>query len=65
MVQLVAITFFAGILVGLAVLLHMTLRANWGDMVAAFMGRPMPGRARHRAPAGASVPRSRMRRAAA
>jgi hypothetical protein len=65
MVQLIAIAFFAGLLVGLAVLLHMTLRQNWGDMVAAFMGRPMPSRTRRRAAATVSVPRSRMRRAAA
>jgi len=65
MVQLIAIAFFAGLLVGLAVLLQMTLRAHWGDMVAAFMGRPIPSRARRPAPARASVPRSRMRRAAA
>ena len=65
MVQLIAIAFFAGLLVGLAVLLHMPLRQNWRDMAAAFMGRPMPGRARRPAPATVSVPRSRMRRAAA
>lgn len=65
MVQLIAIAFFAGLLVGLAVLLHMTLRDNWSDMVAAFMGRPMPGRTRRPAPATVSVPRARMRRAAA
>jgi hypothetical protein len=63
MVQLIAIAFFAGILVGLAALLHMTLRDNWSDMVAAFMGRPMPSRTRRPAPATVSVPR--MRRAAA
>ena len=65
MVQLIAIAFFAGLLVALAVLLQMTLREHWGDMVAAFMGRPMPGRAHRLAPATVSVPRSRMRRAAA
>ncbi len=65
MVQLIAIAFFAGLLVGLAVFLHMTLRDNWSDMVAAFMGRPMPGRTRRPAPATVSVPRSPMRRAAA
>ena len=65
MLQLIAIAFFAGLLVGLAVLLHMTVRQNWSDMVAAFMGRPMPSRARRPAPATVSVPRSRMRRAAA
>ena len=65
MVQLIAIAFFAGLFVGLAVLLHMTVRQNWADMAAAFMGRPMPGRARRSAPATVSVPRSRMRRAAA
>ena len=65
MVQLIAIAFFAGLLVGLAVVLHMTVRHNWSDMVAAFMGRPMPSRARRPVPATASVPRSRMRRAAA
>ena len=65
MVQLIAVLFFAGLLVGLAALLHMTLRENWGDMVAAFMGRPMPSRARRSVPATVSVPRSPMRRAAA
>jgi hypothetical protein len=65
MIQLIAIAFFAGILVGLAVLLQMTLREHWGDMVAAFMGRPMPSRTRPAAAATVSVPRSRMRRAAA
>jgi hypothetical protein len=65
MVQLIAIAFFAGLLVGLAVLLQTMLRVHWSDMVAAFMGRPMPSRARRPVPVRASVPRSRMRRAAA
>ena len=65
MVQLIAIAFFAGLLVGLAVLLQMTLREHWSDMAAAFMGRPMPSRTRRPAPSTVSVPRSRMRRAAA
>ena len=65
MVQLIAVLFFAGILVGLAVLLHMTLRQHWSDMVAAFMGRPLPSRTHRPAPATVSVPRSRRLRAAA
>jgi len=62
--QLIAIAFFAGLLVGLAVLLQMTVREHWADMVAALLGRPMPSRTRRRAAATVSVPRSRMRRAA-
>jgi hypothetical protein len=46
MVHLLAFLFFAGILAGLAVLLQYTLRDNMADMVAAFMGRPMPSRVR-------------------
>jgi hypothetical protein len=65
MVQLAAILFFAGILVGLALVLQFTIRDSWQDMVAAFMGRPLPSRTRRPAPATVSVPRSRMRRAAA
>ena len=65
MLQLIAIAFFAGLLVALAVLLQMTVREHWGDMVAAFLGRPMPSRTRRRTPATVTVPRSRMRRAAA
>lgn len=64
MLQLIAIAFFAGLLVGLAVLLQMTVREHWADMVAALLGRPMPSRTRRRAAATVSVPRSRMRRAA-
>jgi hypothetical protein len=52
MVHLLAFLFFAGILAGLAVLLQYTLRDNMADMVAAFMGRPMPSRVRPRAPDG-------------
>jgi hypothetical protein len=62
--QLIAIAFFGSVLVGLAVLLQMTIREHWGDMVAAFLGRPMPSRTRRPAAATVSVPRSRMRRAA-
>jgi len=65
MVHLIAILFFAGILVGLALVLQFTIRDSWQDMVAAFMGRPMPSRTRPPVPAMVSVPRSRMRRAAA
>jgi hypothetical protein len=65
-VHLLAFTFFAGILVGLAVLLQHMLRSEWQDMVAAFLGRPMPSRTRKPAAATVSVPRSRrLRRAAA
>src|SRR4028118_1464731 len=49
MVQLLAIAFFAGLFVGLAVLLQMTVRQNWADMSAAFMGRPSAGRRGRRA----------------
>ena len=65
MVHLIAIAFFAGLFVGLALLLHMTVREHWGDMVAALLRRPMPSRALPKAAATVSVPRSRMRRAAA
>lgn len=65
MVHLLAFTFFAGILVGLAILLQHMLRHEWQDMVAAFMGRPIPSRVRKPSPATVSVPRSRLRRAAA
>jgi hypothetical protein len=46
MVHLLAFLFFAGLLAGLAVFLQYTLRDHWADMVAAFMGRPMPSRVR-------------------
>ena len=66
MVQLIATLFFAGILVGLALVLQFTVRDHWQDMVAAFFGRPLPSRAVKRpAQARVSVPRSRRRRAAA
>jgi len=67
MVHLLAFLFFAGILAGLAVLLQYTLRDNWADMVAAFMGRPMPSRVRPQAAATATVKArpAPMRRAAA
>ena len=66
MLQLVAILFFSGLFVGLALVLQFTIRDSWQDMIAALLGRPM---ARHRvtAPAAvqASVPRSRRPRHAA
>ena len=66
MVQLIAILFFAGILVGLALVLQYTIRDHWQDMVAAFFGRPLPSRAvRRPAPAPVSVPRSGRLHAAA
>jgi hypothetical protein len=68
MVHLLAFLFFAGILAGLAVLLQYTLRDNWADMVAAFMGRPMPGRVRPGAVAATATVKAQpapMRRAAA
>jgi hypothetical protein len=66
MVHLLAFLFFAGILAGLAVLLQYTLRDNWADMVAAFMGRPMPGRVRPQvAVATVKAQPAPMRRAAA
>ena len=74
MVHLISIGFFAGLLVGLALLLQLILRDNWQDMVAAFMGRPvarrtprpaapMPKPARA-APVRVAVARLRMRAAA-
>ena len=67
MVQLLALMFFTGLLAGLAVLLQYTLRDNWADMVAAFMGRPMPSRVRTQVAATATVKArpAPMRRAAA
>jgi hypothetical protein len=66
MVQLIATLFFAGILVGLALVLQFTVRDHWQDMVAAFFGRPLPSRAvKRQAQARVSVPRSRRLRAAA
>ena len=68
MAHLIAIFFFSGLLVGLALVLQYTIRGAWDDMVAALQGRPM---ARHRikatAPAAVTVtvPRSRQRVAAA
>ena len=67
MTHLIAIFFFSGLLVALALVLQYTVRAHWADMVAAFQGRPL---ARHRvrpveARARVSVPRSRRTRAAA
>ena len=43
-VHLIAILFFAGLLVGLAMLLQLTVREHWHDMVAALLGRPLPSR---------------------
>ena len=66
MVHLLAFMFFAGILAGLAVLLQYTLRDNWADMAAAFMGRPMPSRVRPQAAVATVKARpAPMRRAAA
>lgn len=65
MVHLLAFLFFTGLLAGLAALLQHTLRDNWADMTAAFMGRPMPGRAVRPKAALVSVAKSPMRRAAA
>jgi hypothetical protein len=64
MVHLIATLFFAGILVGLATLLHLTVREHWADMAAAFRGRPLPSRALTR-PAVVKVSVRRPRRAAA
>jgi hypothetical protein len=68
MVHLFAFLFFAGLLAGLAVLLQYTLRDNWADMTAAFMGRPMPSRAKPRVAVATATVKARpapMRRAAA
>ena len=65
MVHLLAFLFFAGILAGLAVLLQYTLRDNWADMVAAFMGRPMPSRVKPQVAVATVKARPAMRRAAA
>ena len=73
MVHLISIGFFAGLLVGLALLLQLILRDNWQDMVAAFMGRPVARRTPRpaspmpkprAAPVRVAVARSRMRAAA-
>jgi hypothetical protein len=66
MVHVIAILFFAGLLVGLATLHHMTVREHWSDMVAAFLGQPLPSRAVSRQPAVVvSARRLTMQRAAA
>jgi hypothetical protein len=65
MVHLIAFLFFTGVLAGLAVLLQYTLRDNWADMVAAFMGRPMPSRAVTPQAVTVKAVHSKMRRAAA
>ena len=44
MVHLIAFFAFAALFVGVATFIHMTIRANWADMAAAFRGRPMPSR---------------------
>jgi hypothetical protein len=59
MLHLIAILFFAGLLAGLATLLHMTVREHWADMVAALFGRPLPSRAVVRPAAKVSVRRTR------
>lgn len=66
MTHLVAILFFSGLIVALALVLQHMIRGSWDDMVAALHGRPL---ARHRVRPGearvqASVPRSRRRAAA-
>ena len=66
MVHLIAILFFSGVIVGLALVLQATVRDHWPDMVAALFGRPLPSRAvRRPAAVRASVPRSRKLPAAA
>ncbi|HEX8194081.1 MAG TPA: hypothetical protein VF552_14395 [Allosphingosinicella sp.] len=65
MVHLFAFMFFAGLLVGLAVLLQFTLRDNWADMVAALYGRPMPSRVRAEAVVTVKAKPAPMRHAAA
>ena len=65
MTHLIAALFFAGLLVGLATLLHMTVREHWADMVAAFLGRPLPGRAVTRSGSAPKASLRRPRRAAA
>ena len=66
MVHLFAFMFFAGVFVGLAVLLQYTIRDNWADMTAAFMGRPMPSRVKPQAAVATVKARpAPMRRAAA
>jgi hypothetical protein len=45
MAQIIATLFFAGLIVGLALVLQYTIRGHWADMVAALLGRPMPSRA--------------------
>ena len=60
MTHLVAILFFSGVLVGLALILQYTVRDSWRDMVAALRGRPLRRHAvRKPAPVLVSVPRSR------
>jgi hypothetical protein len=65
MTHLVAIFFFSGLLVALALILQYTIRDSWADIVAALCGRPLK---RHQVkPAAAvrvSVPRSGPRAAA-
>jgi hypothetical protein len=64
MTHLVAILFFSGLMVGLALILQFTLRAHGPDMIAALLGRPMR-RQLVRPAATVSVPRSRPRQRAA
>ena len=65
MLHLIAIAFFAALFVGLALLLQMTVREHWSDMVAALFGRPLPSRMPKPKAVTVSVPRSRLRRVAA
>lgn len=66
MVHLIAMLFFAGVLVGVALILQYTIRDHWQDMIAALLGRPLPSRAvRRPVPERVSVPRAGRRRAVA
>lgn len=65
MLHLIAIFAFASLFVAAATLLHMTVRENWADMVAAFMGRPMPSRLATRPMPAVKVVAVRKQRAAA
>ena len=59
MVHLIAILFFSGVIVGLALVLQITIRENWDDMVAALLGRPLPSRALRRPARARRSPRRR------
>ena len=62
MAHLATIVFFSGLLLALALILELIVKANWAEIVAAFRGVPPEPRA---APAVRTVKAARNWRAAA